>query len=486
MVVPLFECSAVIYRGRPILVLAASRALNSAGRSVRLRVRTLRDLARRLGFGQLDPSLAGEWSASTALVAGGLNGVTLEVDGRWPQVIEIAVPTQEWLDLASAAGSVHVVLLAPRGFRRDFIRSGLRRMRAFGGQVPMVSHETAVWGERYTFLGRTSSDQPRPQSCTVVLDSCVVVDLERALAVGADQRRVAQTQSLVLQLIHMDVVPGQAIAELVADRTRGTYDRDRAHGLVAAVNAWFDGGAARASSIDDVREAYTEALNGTPSALDLPVEYQADPRQLLHYAGLLKLAQLWSQARGGFRASQRVDLYAEYASWMTHGLGIVSAYPLQVARDRLIGPQGHAANYVDQLLKFGKGPLHSLWGASWDLHHIAMLDIIQDGEVIDIAGRKVMLVTADRALVRLRDRVHDLTMRTQTSRGLLPLKAARSDVDRRLVDHVGRIEAIHEEMNAAVWARASSGAEMPTLDHVLAEIAHLEGVVEALMLKPTR
>jgi hypothetical protein len=50
-------------------------------------------------------------------------------------------------------------------------------------------------------------------------------------------------------------------------------------------------------------------------------------------------------------------------------------------------------------------------------------------------------------------------------------------------DHVGRIESIHEEMNAAVWARASAGAEMPTVDHVLAEIAQLEPLVEAAMLK---
>jgi hypothetical protein len=161
-------------------------------------------------------------------------------------------------------------------------------------------------------------------------------------------------------------------------------------------------------------------------------------------------------------------------------------YPLQVARDRLIGPQGPASHYVDQLVKFGKSPLHSLWGASWDLHHIAMLDIIQDGGLIDIAGREVMLVTADRAVVKLRDRVHDLRVRAQTPRGLLPLKAARSDVDRRLVDHVARIEAIHEQMNAAVWARTMNGAEMPTLDHVQSEIARLEGVVGSLMLKPTR
>lgn len=480
---PLFECSAAFYEGRPVLVLSAPFAVTPAGRTVRLKVRTLRDLAGQLGFGQLDRPLVVKHPARSALVAGGSNGVMLEIDGRSPQVVEVAVPTRQWLDIANTAGSVHVVFLAPSRFRRDHLGGALARGRAFGGQVPMVSHDVEQWAERYTFLGRTTTEQPRLQRCTVVLDSCVLLDLERALAPRADPAKVAQTQCLVLQLIHMDVLPGGAIAELVDDRLGGSYNSDRARRLAAAVNAWFDGGAVRANSLSDVRTAYIEELEHGRHDPELPPEYWPDPRQLLHYACLLKLAELWSQARGCFRASQRVDLYAEYVSWMTHDLGIVNVYPLQVARDRLIGPQGRAANYTDQLLKFGKRPLHSLWGASWDLHHIAMLDMIRDGDVIDIAGRDVMLATADRALVRLRDRIHDLAVRTDTPRGLLPFKAARSDVDRRLSDHVGRIEAIHEEMNAAVWARASAGAEMPTVDHVLAEIAQLEPLVETAMLK---
>ena len=205
---PLFECSAAFYEGRPVLVLSAQFAVTPAGRIVRLKVRTLRDLAAQLGFGELDRSLVARHPGGSALVAGGSNGIMLEIDGRSPQVVEVAVPSRQWLDIANTAGSVHVVFLSPSRFRRDHLERAVARGRAFGGPVPMVSHDVEQWAERYTFLGRTTTEQPRLRRCTVVLDSCVLLDLERALAPRVDPARTAQTQSLVLQLIHMDVLPG--------------------------------------------------------------------------------------------------------------------------------------------------------------------------------------------------------------------------------------------------------------------------------------
>lgn len=479
MVAPLFECSAELYRLQPVLTLSAALAATSSGKLVRLKAGTLRDLTEALGFRPLDQTLDGDRPNRPALVAGGRSGVTLEVDGKSPLVLVVAMPSQEWLRAASAIGTVHVVFAVPPRFRRFELRRALASGRAFGGPVPMVAVDIEEWQARYSFLGRTRAELPLPQGRTVMLDACVAVDLERAARGVADGRTAAQVRCLVLQLIHMDVVPGGAIAELVTDPIRRRYDGDRAHRLSAAVDAWFDGGAARASSPSEVRDAYRAALARPPS-VELPAAYEPDPRQCLHYACLLKLACLWADARGGYRALQRVDLYAEFVSWMTHDLGLVDGYALQVARDRLIGPQGHAARYTDLLLKLSKRRLRDLWGASWDLHHLSMVDIVQDGGLLDIAHREVMLVTADRGLVRMRERIHDSTVRADTQRGRLPYKFGKFEVDPRLGQHVERIKAIHEEMNTVVFERAMAGADMPTLEHILAEIDRLEPLAEEL------
>lgn len=114
----------------------------------------------------------------------------------------------------------------------------------------------------------------------------------------------------------------------------------------------------------------------------------------------MKLALLWLEGKGRLRARQRTELYEEFMSWMEYDLGVVCTLPLQVARDRLVGPQGRDTAYTDQLMKFSGRLLVELWGASWDLTHLAAIDLVQAGSLLDIGGRQVVLITADKALIQ--------------------------------------------------------------------------------------
>lgn len=67
--------------------------------------------------------------------------------------------------------------------------------------------------------------------------------------------------------------------------------------------------------------------------------------------------------------------------------------------------------------------------------------MFEAGAVTDIEGRDVVLATADRGLVQLRERIIDLPGFVEVPFGRMPGKLARFDVDRRL--HHQKAEITH-------------------------------------------
>ena len=480
-VAPIFRCSAMFYRDQPVLVLAASQALTRTGGHVKLEKATLRNLTAAMGFRELDRGLLPITEVTNVFVACGSNGVTLEAEvtdlGRHPSLAfdEVAVPSAEWLAATERQDLVQVVFVVPPAATNGEV--DLRRLlgngRAFGGLAQAVAIDTGCWHKRYFFVSGRGTEPPRPQAHSVILDSSVLVDLERVASGATSEEVSARAQNLVLQLAHMDSIPGSAIAELIVDHENDRINLQRARSLAAAMNAWFDGGVGRARDIGAVRRAYVEQLNsldedGLPDA-GAPFIVTA------YYASLLKLACIWDEtARGTFEARRRVDLYEAYVEWMLHTLGIVCVYPLQVARDRLIGPQNQAVGYTDKLLKLGTPSLRKLWGAAWDLMHLSSIDMIQAGGLLEIEGRAAMLVTADKALVSLRERIFDPRIGVKCEYGNLPAKFGRNDLDPRLRDHESRVAAISERMNDVVIARTSRDVGQAMVDRMTEEVLRLE------------
>jgi hypothetical protein len=443
---PLFRSMTCFYLDRPIAIMSAAEGLEPSGRIVRLDKAQMRQVGETLGFRELDRALLPKVLVSGHLVICGPTGVTLEVEGNSLKVEQLSAPSDAWLSAVRGLGYVHVLFCVPTRPDDLDVRKLLGNGRAFGGLAEVVVIDTHRWEERFTFLGAQGSTRPVPVANTVVLDSSVLIDLEQVARGSRNESYSGMVQQLVLQLKALDVLPGSAMAELTAGRDDATRSTGRVQSLHATMNAWFDGGSARARSLADVQSAYRDEL-ARLRRVPLPGP-AGHPFQRAFYASMLKLACSWLDARDNFRGAQRVHLYDEYAQWMAHQLGVVLAYSMKVARDRLVGPQKDAA-YTENLLKLGRPSLQNIWGASWDMFHLSTIDLIQYGEVLDVGGRAVLLATADKALVSLRNRIHDFDGH-ESGRSV---KIARGEVDRRLRDHEQRIRAVDEELHSTVLNR---------------------------------
>lgn len=475
---PQFQISGIFHGDEPVVVIAAADALTANGRRVQWRVESFREMAASRGFVRVGPSGVPNAAVLDAIVLSGVAAISIDLGAGSLGLAVSVAPTEEWRDALRSRDSVTVLLVRPRRLRRTSTVASLARSgRVFSGTAKLVSVDRAQIADRYQFLSREAIALPIPQVQTALLDTSVLVDLERAAAGRGDPRLWAATQQLVLQLIPMDAFPGPGILEVLCTRNSETLNTDRAHSLAAAVNAWFDGGIARALSLEAVRSAYREQLGG--DLLDpIPFRIEDHLSQQVFYASLLKLACLWPQARNGFKARQRIDLFAQFVQWMAHDLRIASPLPLQIARDRLVGPQGNAASYTDRLIKLSQQPLDDLWGASWDLALLDLIATFEAGAVTDIEGREVVVVTADRGIVDLRGRIIDLHDVVDFSVGRMPLKLARVDVDKRLHHHAAEIALLSMVPNDSAIARAEAGADR-SVAHIAQLIAQLEPEVVA-------
>ncbi|HAM22192.1 MAG TPA: hypothetical protein DCQ04_07950 [Actinobacteria bacterium] len=480
LVHPQFQISGIFYRDEPVVVIAATDALTVEGRRVAWRLESFRDLAKSKGFARASALELPDTFLPNATVLCGVAAISVALGaGALDHAVSIA-PTDEWRSAVSQRDAVGVLLVRPRRRRRtSSVASLLRSGRAFAGVATSVSLDGSLIAGRYQFVGHQATAVPVPKVHTVLLDTSVLVDLEHAAAGRGSPKGWLAIQHLALQLAPMDVFPGPGILEVLCERGSDSLNTNRAHSIAAAMNAWFDGGIVRTLSLEAVREAYREQM-GRDLLEALPFRVEEHIHQQVFYASLLKLACLWSRARGGFKARERVGLFSEFVHWMSHELRVVSPLPLQIARDRLVGPQGYPASYTDRLMKLGKDPLDDLWGASWDLVHLESITMFEAGGVTDIEGRDVVLATADRGLVQLRERIIDLPGFVEVPFGRMPGKLARFDVDRRLHHQKAEITHLSGLPNQSAMARLEAQADRSP-SHIAPLIAQLElDVVAAL------
>lgn len=460
-VAPMFTASTTIYRGQPVFLLAAGRARTRAG-DVDLQIETLRRFAVGMGLGELDRYLSREPPlVHSALTICTNFGVSLEIDGKGILARSAGAASEAWWALVRERARVLAILAAvdPQSSTQlPDLRKILGARRGFGAWTEAACvTELAGGAMRYMFIGGAGSVTPEPTQNSVLLDSNVLVDLERVAAgrVPAGSPLALAVRNLMLQIIHLDVIPGFALLELQSGMESPKRGEQRGQQLRAAINAWFDGGGRSARNAEIVQANYAQLVGQPIADRQFSVTAESDLVRLAMYASLLKLASLWEQAQGQFRGLQRLNLYAEFAEWMGSDLGIVLSYPLQVARDRLVGPQGaQETSYTDRLLKPGsKRSLLRLRGAAWDLSHLWRVDLARSPDnVLQTDGRDCCLVTADRALAGLRERLNLLgVLDSPTGGGAVMLHS--TDVDKRLNDKLARIRDIDRALTQLALER---------------------------------
>jgi hypothetical protein len=408
-VAPQFTTTPVVYRSKPALIYWATEASSAHG-LVKLQIGTLRRMAEGLGLRMGDRYLQSVPQLSwDAVVVAGPSGASFEHAGNGIAATTAnSLPNTDWLTAAREAGHVLVVFCVPSAPTANDLdlRALLGRGQAFVGYATVIL-PTEVLGSpnRYTAIGLGDHEEAPNSQHAVMLDSNVMVDMEKvASGRSNDVERMTGVQNLILQLIHADVIGGMAIAELSWKRGTTEWDQERASSLRSTMSAWFDGGAQRAATIEQVQAAYRSAQSDSSNE-DRPDGF-VYVTHLSIYASLLKLAEIWRGEQGAFSVRSRVAAYREFAEWMRDELGVVLSYPLQIARDRFVGPQdSQSVGYVDKLLKFSKAILQNLWGAAWDITHLAHVDQAVDASFLETPGRDVFLMTADAAIISLRKRI---------------------------------------------------------------------------------
>jgi hypothetical protein len=464
---PMFVSHALFYRGRPLIILSAQSGKMGAG-LVKVETSTMHRIAKDLGLFTLDRYLKPLHRAPELFVLCRSNSVTIERNGSVLSVARHFTPDIAWLDEAERTSEVLIVVCVPNNPGAVDIAKLISAGRAFGAVASCVRVHDLVGDGRYQFLGGTTSVEPVSGQHSILCDSNLLINLDSvARGTGDPTSKLAATvQQVVLRMIHSDVLPALGLLELTIDRATGQFDRGRAQELAAAKEAWFEGGARRAASIPEVRNAYETHLQN-PALIGIDFGEVIYPHQPVFFACLVKLAALWVQARGQFRALQRVDLYKQFTEWMSNELGLVLAFPLVIAHDRLVGPQGQSVAYVDKLLKLGKNPLQDLWGAAWDLSHIASVDLAEEGStVVDFEGRDGCLVTADQALPKLRERIRHATTLMDDDRVALVGKLVWRQLDPRLRDHVQTVLSATESLESTATIRPAQFRWPPSPDHL--------------------
>jgi hypothetical protein len=449
-VLPRFKAVPCVYRGEPVAVLAACDAevVDSApgAHQVRVQRRTVAALAEQYGFREIDrflshaPQLLG-----SASVLYGPAGFGFEAHLSGVNIVEAEVPSSEWLELVESRGQVLAVLAAQRDISDVDLRTLTSSRRAFGAYVTAI--RSGIQNSRYKFLDTADIVEIAPTHKYVFLDSNVLVHLEKvARGTSRDTARDTHVQALAAQISHQAIIGAFAVAELSWNREADQWDEERAESLRATVDAWFGtGSVTRARNLEDVRTAYRTAL-GTPRPLDSDHQRPRE-QQLAFYICLLKLSSLWHEASTKFSAVQRVALFEKFARWLMEDFGYNLGFALRIAFDRLVGPQdGAHIAYVNQLMKFGKNPLQELWGAAWDLTHLANIDLSVDPLFRQAIGTReggVVLVTDDKALPRFRRR---LSVRVVVRAGdySLLMMASTTELDKRLRDQQDRVDAVQK------------------------------------------
>jgi hypothetical protein len=249
---------------------------------------------------------------------------------------------------------------------------------------------------------------------------------------------------------------------------------ERENKLCSAMEAWCEGGAYRASEIRQVKSEWVRLVENAPIGDDDPLIH---PLVVPYFACFLKLGILWREAQGRYRATQRIELFENFGTWMNEDAGAILAYAMQIARDRFIGPQNNeSVEYLDKLMKFGSAnPIKAFWSAAWDVTLLSQLDAqYGPSDVLGTGGRPTFLVTADKGLMGLRSRLqHRVTI--PFGDGRLVQLEGDGKLDSRVQPNSKRISLFEEKTRDVVVRRAHEFGRDPNL-------AALDRLVENLVL----
>jgi hypothetical protein len=237
---------------------------------------------------------------------------------------------------------------------------------------------------------------------SVLLDTNVLVDIERFFYSRIPTELRRDLQMLLLAILEKDVLPGPALLESCRSRPGASVDYaklGRSEYAFQIVSHWSHEELAAMFARD---RPPAELYPSPPLEVD---EFEAGGGLLFHLmqtgglATLLKVQTLTPHGRGFAGPEERIAALRSFVGWTIDSLKFAMPHEFQIAHDWFVGPPDRRT-YVQRLLKFGhKDALRATWGAVWDLSFLRFVD---SGSSMDSALDNLVLVTRDRGLRALR------------------------------------------------------------------------------------
>lgn len=476
-----WRVTSLVYQGHPAIV-ASHSFPDTRAHALRSGLESLVEIFGEYNFVGIDRYVSSPSTARNCTVALVESGCAVQFAGQ-SHFPGSPPPEPEWIELAKRRNSCLVIVTVgdmDEARANAHVRTQSGRKLCRGAEVEFVDQRTAgarFGNSRYRTLLRYGQDEfPRPATSIIHLDSNVVLDLEKAAKGRVPESLHDELKALVRNLWYQDCRPGFSIGELCWTGPYGRYRRDRKASLLAAMDAWFDDKSDTVLSRNLINQRWANALavhKEQETESQLP-----DMRDLiaLNYCSLLKLCSLLLRIRG-FKARQRIDYLFKYSRWVDRELGCVSTYALQVAIDALIG-QPTEARYIRKLLKFSRSILNNVWGAAWDLSMLMITDWTDSGQFSNSLGFRSGLVTADKAMLDLRDHLtFEGTMAYKFPQNWHNLMGIQVWIDPRLNDHKQIVRELLDELKSSTIARMESSVQYPDVAKIRPKIAQLEALV---------
>lgn len=299
--------------------------------------------------------------------------------------------------------------------------------------------ETVRIGE-YSLLS-AGDDMSDGAECAV-LDTNVVIDMEHFYFTQTSEEKRQSLKDLLLYLVKDRVEPSIGFALLEScHQWRSGFDENnfqRKRYVAETLFQWDE---------DVIERQFANRhppVNRDRKWRDRPYRTRMDPlaygfdgtisdcvQFAIHYASLLKIMLLAQK----MKTDNRLNLLAEYVSWVNTQLGSLSAYELQVAVDMLVGSNSRSEQ-VRKLTKYSGNESiddlsHKAWNAAWDCYFMSVTDAYETGLEYEtgMPRRKTVLVTRniDPVWLRRKAALSDI----ESERYALPIPKIECTLDLR-------------------------------------------------------
>ena len=485
--VPNWQIRFILWRDRPYVVKSATHSTNAVA-TLPATARGLKRAADPLGLKPLRHPSQQHGRTHTVELVISTRGIALTCE-RITALGKYIAPSDDWIQHAISRGEAVLLMMAgdPTQFSSfdHLIDWLIGSQRGFSARIRVVNLRSADPRlKRYEFVDPTGTNHAKvPINSSIIVDADVLLDLQKAAAGRITDPEVFDSVAdLYGTLRACDVIPGFAVAQLAWDRQHARVDTERRIELLAAMSTWANLPVAKYRSVASLKRRYDATRKSMQAQGGVYDNWMQDFRHdlfvLLGYAAMLKTATYWHGfEKQSFSPVSRVDAYIDLIDFVNQDALGASGYPFMLCRALLVGQEG-PNNKARSFFKFSDG-IAGIYGTTWDLYYLLMLDQGASGQLENTGSRPIYLLTADR---RLKEFKRNSTLAGTIVMNDNPIGVVRYTVElsNRITPKQRRQIEIAEQRMYADASLRSLRSVHPNPERLLETVRSLENEVDQL------